>query len=798
MIELKRIYFLLLIVVLSACAGQKVSPEAVTPPHTSPASTALEGPEEGFITALNAFTTRDMESVLVITQEVVEQYPNTPWAKRSLFLRGRALIALDRAPDANEVMLLVSRTYPELADYALYYLADYHFSEKRFTEATEGFRRLQKDHPGSFWEEPSAQKMAQALFESGWYYQAAEAFHAYLKEYPRSEFRTEAALNEARSYAAAGDVERAVRAYHSVYTEHPGEPADQEVKRGLDELRHHGATFPDLTADEMYKRARKLLRAKEYEKAYESFTRVLQLSPDYPQKVDVLYRTGLSLYYQRRRSEAIAVLERIVREHPTARRSPDALKWLGRTYGRLGKVEKAVNSYLKIVSSYPKSRRADDALYVIGNIYRDTNTKKALTYFDQLAKRYPRSKFADSAVWWIAWIHYEDRNYPQAEQTLERLIRKYARSFLVHQARYWLGRIAEQKGDQKGAATYYQQVIARAPYTYYGYRATERLTLLNFPVLALPVEPDVFDYVNDRENEDADWDELDTPDPDEARETNGPPVWTEEAVQALSSNPTFRKTLELMILDMKKEAAAELWALQRAIPKKHASLLGVSKAFFELEDYYRSLLLVLRNYDRYLKRPLKGTPDDLWLLAYPQGYWGSIVSHAERYNLDPYLIAAIIREESRFQPEALSPAGARGIMQVMPSTGRWVAQMIRLRGFDREQLYNHNTNIKIGTWYIRHLMKQFNGDPFLAAAAYNAGPGAVKSWIKKKGAVRDRDEFVEAIPYVETRWYVKRVMRSYSEYKRIYSVSEQFAGHPYLPARWTLSSVNRKGKAPSP
>ena len=246
------------------------------------------------------------------------------------------------------------------------------------------------------------------------------------------------------------------------------------------------------------------------------------------------------------------------------------------------------------------------------------------------------------------------------------------------------------------------------------------------------------------------------------------------------------------------EAAAELWALQRAIPKKHASLLGVSKAFFELEDYYRSLLLVLRNYDRYLKRPLKGTPDDLWLLAYPQGYWGSIVSHAERYNLDPYLIAAIIREESRFQPEALSPAGARGIMQVMPSTGRWVAQMIRLRGFDREQLYNHNTNIKIGTWYIRHLMKQFNGDPFLAAAAYNAGPGAVKSWIKKKGAVRDRDEFVEAIPYVETRWYVKRVMRSYSEYKRIYSVSEQFAGHPYLPARWTLSSVNRKGKAPSP
>jgi soluble lytic murein transglycosylase len=227
-----------------------------------------------------------------------------------------------------------------------------------------------------------------------------------------------------------------------------------------------------------------------------------------------------------------------------------------------------------------------------------------------------------------------------------------------------------------------------------------------------------------------------------------------------------------MYLNMKKDAAAELWSLQDLMPKRYGAVIGLSKAFFELGDFYSSLIVVLRNFDRQLERPSPKLPGDLWLLAYPQGYWQSIVSAGRRNGLDPYFVAAIIREESQFRPEALSPAGARGVMQVMPSTGEWIARTTGIRDFDRARLFEADMNITIGAWYLSHLMKRFRGDLVLVSAAYNAGPEAVAGWTGRNGAASDPDAFVETIPFMETRGYVKKVLRNYAEYKRIYGRAE--------------------------
>ncbi|OGW40748.1 MAG: hypothetical protein A2010_16230 [Nitrospirae bacterium GWD2_57_9] len=112
-------------------------------------------------------------------------------------------------------------------------------------------------------------------------------------------------------------------------------------------------------------------------------------------------------------------------------------------------------------------------------------------------------------------------------------------------------------------------------------------------------------------------------------------------------------------------------------------------------------------------------------------------------------------------------------MQVMPATGEWIAQNIRLQGFDRTKLFESDMAINLGTWYIAHLMKRFKGDPLLVAAAYNAGPEAVAAWISRSGGILERDEFVEAIPFSETRGYVKKVLRNYFEYQRIYDRTDQ-------------------------
>jgi len=409
-----------------------------------------------------------------------------------------------------------------------------------------------------------------------------------------------------------------------------------------------------------------------------------------------------------------------------------------------------------------------------------------LKFYGRLAADFPDSPLADSALWWKAWASYTTGDYQRTVFTLQELVSRYPRSFLVTQARYWQGRAAEKLGNTPKAASYYQKALLHGPYTYYGYRAVERLSSIEAPALTVVAEaPNQESALHDAG--------LPPDDPLEAFDTGdqaGPPVWTEEAIRLLSSDPSFKKTLELMSLNMKTEAAAELWALQEKITPKHGALLGLSKAFFELGDYYRSLIIVLRNYDRFLDGPVRETPSDFWFLAYPQGYWDSVVTHARKYKQDPYFIAAIIREESQFHPEALSPAGARGVMQVMPLTGEWIARTIKASGFDRGKLFDSDTSITIGAWYVSRLMNRFKGDALLAAAAYNAGPEAVAGWLAKNGGRMERDEFVEAIPFTETRGYVKKVLRNYAEYKRIYGKDGQNPMLSPLPTAESLGSLS--------
>lgn len=762
MADLKKIIISCSFALLVACTVQKTVPlaalSAPLPANPQPPQPPLiSGPEEGFSITMDAYKVGDMETTVLIGQQVLDLYPNNVWQKRTLFLMLRAAIALDNASLAEVMMHRISVEYPELADYALYYLGEYFFSKARYLGAADLYQRLIEKYPKSCWTARSAVRKAQAFREAGLHAMAAEAYQKFLRDYPHSDIGPDAGLGLGKVLTLDGNIGKAVKAYRDIMINYPGTPADQEARNALDELKLCGAEIPELNSDELYEQGKNYFKASQYQNAYDAFMRIIDMNPTYLHKADILLRSGICLVHLGKRTEAASMFEHIMKENPPEQHGAQALNWLGKLYSRLGKKDEAIGSYLKIIASYPSSEWADDALYLVGNIYRESNdVKKAVTFYDRLAREYPGSKFADSAYWWKAWAYYTSGNFKQAEQTLKELIQKYPRSSLVNQALYWQGRIAEKKPDRKRAASYYRRLLAHGPYTYYGHRAAERLSSLNLPVSvpAREESPETNGFI---------FPQIQINDTD----TDGPPVWTEEAVKALSKEPSFKKTLELMHLGMNKEAASELWSLQDKITRKRGALLGLSKAFFELGDYYRSLILVLRNYERYLEGSYWATPDDFWLLAYPQGYWDSILSYSRKYNQDPYFIAAIIREESQFHTEALSPAGARGIMQIMPSTGEWIAQSVRIKGFDRAKLFDYDTGINLGTWFVNHLMKRFRGDARLVAAAYNAGPDAVLSWLDKNNGF-DRDEFVEMIPFAETRGYVKKVMRNYAEYKRIY------------------------------
>lgn len=150
-------------------------------------------------------------------------------------------------------------------------------------------------------------------------------------------------------------------------------------------------------------------------------------------------------------------------------------------------------------------------------------------------------------------------------------------------------------------------------------------------------------------------------------------------------------------------------------------------------------------------------------VLYPLRYGDLIRQSAARFGVDPALVASVIHAESRFRPRAISPRGARGLMQVMPETGAWLAHRLQLDEFTLEELFDPVTNITLGTFYLSELAHEFGGDWVLILAAYNGGRQNVKRWLAGRATLA-----IEDIPFQETRYYVRRVLRAYRWYRLLY------------------------------
>ncbi|MGI6143631.1 MAG: lytic transglycosylase domain-containing protein [bacterium] len=155
-----------------------------------------------------------------------------------------------------------------------------------------------------------------------------------------------------------------------------------------------------------------------------------------------------------------------------------------------------------------------------------------------------------------------------------------------------------------------------------------------------------------------------------------------------------------------------------------------------------------------------------WRLLYPIHYEEIIFRYSRQFGVDPYLVTAVIRVESKYYPRALSSMGAVGLMQIMPETGQWVAENLGLEDFTPDSLYDPEINICIGTWYLASLQQEF-GDLALVLAAYNGGRGNVKRWLEKQKA-EGKTAGLEGFPFPETRSYVVKVLNNYKRYQEIY------------------------------
>jgi soluble lytic murein transglycosylase len=374
---------------------------------------------------------------------------------------------------------------------------------------------------------------------------------------------------------------------------------------------------------------------------------------------------------------------------------------------------------------------ASEALYQRARLLDEMERPaEAVDAYRVVAARYPTREVAAASLWrlgWLAWFKGDARG--AGESWTRAAAPGGDRAYRIA-ALYWAGRARERVGERAGAERHYRDVLVEGPRTYYGVLAAARATAPTAngarAEVTLPAEPAL----------------------------------------AVAGDPAFARADLLRRIGLVEYAFQELEELAPRLAGDPARLYVLSSMYTREQRYH----LALRIFRRYLA-PLASTDDPglpraFWEMFYPLGWRAELTEAAEASGLDPSLVAAVVREESSYHPRALSRAGARGLMQLMPGTA---APMARVRGLafrKGELLDDPAENLRLGSRFLAGLVREF-GDTRLALAAYNAGPQRVRQWWTAR-RTDDVEAFIEQIPFDETRHYVKRVLLSWDEYRRLY------------------------------
>ena len=455
----------------------------------------------------------------------------------------------------------------------------------------------------------------------------------------------------------------------------------------------------------------------------------------------ILVAIGVALHGSGNDREARDVLESV----PESGDESSARRWLvlaemARTADDESRFTDAI-AHLRRTGSTSES--FEQALLLGANRYLlQKDYDKAIDYYRELQQRFPKGKHASYAYWKAAWLTLRQGRHVEAAQAFEQQVAWYPNSPEVSAAMYWRARLAEDDGDLARARAWYQKLASRFSQYYYAELARARLA-------ALPKGEVAHEALLD------------------GISASSATVDVGLAPSDPADNVRYHKSLLLQNGGLTEFAIKELRA---AAPEGTGwAMLQMARYYQEEGLYHRALATLKHAIPGYYSLDVGALPRPYWETLFPRPYWTELRMYARQNELDPYVVASLIRQESEFNPGAVSSADALGLMQLMPNTGRKVAHDLQVRRFSNEQLLTPNFNLQLGTRYFRTLVDHFGGRLEYALAAYNAGTDRVQGWMAD-GSYRGPDEFVESIPFTETREYVQAIMRNTAIYRRLYGI----------------------------
>jgi soluble lytic murein transglycosylase len=441
------------------------------------------------------------------------------------------------------------------------------------------------------------------------------------------------------------------------------------------------------------------------------------------QRTAVQLEYATALFYAQRYDDAAAALRPITAE-------PDARLLLARTEARRGNDDEAAAIYLAVADADAGTARGAQALFLAASVRHDAgDERRAAELYRRMIQRYPGVTYMGLSMMRLAGMLYEQGEYRDAARIWDEYRTRYPRGGSVLQAMYWAARARQRAGDVAGAASLFRQVRERERGSYYALLASEHLRVPFWPVpmSAAPGE-----------------------DPAAVRRVE---AWLDP--------------LDLLrAAGFPEHASAEADRLVDEAGRDRPTLYALAEALAERGYSRRAIRIGLRLQG-------SGTPDARLLrILYPFPFRTLVTEEARARDLDPFVVAALIRQESMFEPRVTSPAGARGLMQIMPPTGSALADAAGLDDWDSELLFHPELNVHLGTRYLAEQMAEYDGSLPSVFAAYNAGPHRVEMWSSFP-EYGDDELFTERIPFAETRGYVRILTRNLAIYRGLYGADDR-------------------------
>jgi soluble lytic murein transglycosylase len=547
---------------------------------------------------------------------------------------------------------------------------------------------------------------------------ARAAWRRARREARNEETRAALDLSIAESLERSGRDWEASRTYLSVWTEAPTSEAAKTAEKALRRLEVKHQKFL-RTAPQLAKRARALYAARANQEALAAFDRAIHGNLPRNTRRDLQRERAFTLFRLRRYPEAVSAFGGLGDGR-------EDRFWRARSLARSGRVAQSIREFEKL-SKGRFTALAARSLLLAGILREDeADCTRALASYVRVATKAPTRALRGAARRRLGWCAYQDERYREAVEHFALLAKATADPLERLGARYWRARSLEQLGAPE-APDAFRALATEYPLSYYGWRAAGRV--------------------------------------EESSLLREPPQRSAPAPVSFRTTQTLRIAI-LIEAGLLEEAESET----RALAETAGSLddrLAAAHLFSAAQRFYRAERAVV---DPYLERLAAGPEpgrEPLWWFAWPTAFADLVTAVTAGGRVEPSLLNAVMREESGFRPEALSTVGARGLVQIMPSTGERLAASLGLRDYDAEDLFTPARNLLLGAHYLEQLLERFDGRVSAAVASYNAGPEAVERWIDERPDDED-DEWVEAIPYEQTRSYVKRVLRSQQVYRVLY------------------------------